>query len=106
VIESELPQFSSLSFEEAVRLFRSWGFQVESGPRPEEVTLIIETPGHRTYCVHPACLLPQMAAVALRVRMQNGTMYTVSSALRQGERRKADSTIAPLPVENPPMVLP
>jgi hypothetical protein len=41
-----------LSFEDAVRLFKQWGFQVEPGPRPEEVTLILEGPGHRTYAVY------------------------------------------------------
>jgi hypothetical protein len=105
VIQSELPQFSSLSFEEAVRLFRSWGFQVEPGPRPEEVTLILEAPDHRTYCVHPACVLPQMAAVALCVRMQNGAMYQVSGKLRQAGQRTVGSTITPVPTGNASMVL-
>lgn len=48
-----------------------WGFQVEPGPRPEEVTLILEGPGYRTYIVYEARMLPQIAAVALRVRWQN-----------------------------------
>ena len=64
----------ALSFEDAVRLFKLWGFQVEPGPRPEEVTLILEGPGYRTYIVYEARMLPQIAAVALRVRWQNGTM--------------------------------
>ncbi len=61
----------SVSFEEAVRLFKEWGFLVEPGPQPEDVTLILEGPGHRTYSVHPASELAQMATVALRVRRRN-----------------------------------
>jgi hypothetical protein len=60
-----------LSFEGAVRLFKQWGFQVEPGPRPEEVTLILEGPGHRTYAVYEASILPQIAAAALDIRWQN-----------------------------------
>jgi len=60
-----------LSFEGAVRLFKQWGFQVEPGPHPEEVTLILEGPGHRTYVVYEASMLPQIAAVALDIRWQN-----------------------------------
>jgi hypothetical protein len=60
-----------LSFEDAVRLFKQWGFQVEPGPRPEEVTLILEGPGHRTYAVYEASMLPQIASVALDIRWQN-----------------------------------
>ncbi len=67
---SDSATFNSLSLEDAVQLFKQWGFQVEPGPRPEEVTLIIDAPDHRTYCVHPANMLPHMAAVALRVRRQ------------------------------------
>ena len=63
-----------LSFEDAVRLFKLWGFQVEPGPRPEEVTLILEEPDHRTYAVYQAEMLPQIAAVALQVRWRNGAM--------------------------------
>ena len=100
--ESELPLFSSLSFEDAVRLFKSWGFQVEPGPRPEEVTLIIDAPDHRTYGVHPARMLPQMAAIALRVRMQNGTMYEASHQLRQIGQWALNSTTTPLPIGNAP----
>ena len=96
----ESPLFSSLSFEDAVRLFKIWGFQVEPGPRPEEVTLIIEASDHRTYCVHPACLLPQMAAVALRVRMQNGAMYEASHQFRQTGQQALNSPMLPLPVGN------
>ncbi len=80
--------FSSLSFEEAVGLFKDWGFLVEPGPRPEEVTLIVEAPDHRTFGVYPAALLPHLAAVSLRIRWQNGAMYEASSLLRQ-ERQPA-----------------
>jgi hypothetical protein len=62
----------AVSFEEAIRLFKEWGFLVEPGPRPEEVTLILEGPDYRSYSVHPASELAPMAAVALRVRQRNG----------------------------------
>lgn len=61
-----------LTYSEAVSLFEHWGFQVESGPREGEVTLILETPDSRTCVVHPREMLPQMAAVALVVRWRNG----------------------------------
>ena len=61
------------SFEDAVKLFKEWGFEVEPGPRPEQVTLILEGPDYRTYSVYEAHMLPQIAAVALRVRWNNGT---------------------------------
>ena len=64
--------FKPLSFEDAVKLFKKWGFQVEPGPRPEEVTLILEGPDYRMYSVYEARMLPQIADVALRVRCQNG----------------------------------
>jgi hypothetical protein len=63
--------FKSLSFEEAIELFRQWGFGVESGPRPGEVTLIAEGDDYRTSVVYEARLLPQVAAVALCVRWRN-----------------------------------
>jgi hypothetical protein len=56
----------------AVLLFRQWGFLVEPGPGPEEVTLIVEGPDYRTYSVHDVDLLPQMAMVALQVGWANG----------------------------------
>jgi hypothetical protein len=105
VTKPELPMFSSLSFEDAVRLFKSWGFQVEPGPRPEEVTLILDAPDHRTYGVHPASILPQLAAAALRVRFLNGAMYQASSKLRQACQRGLDGTVATLPTGNAPLVL-
>jgi hypothetical protein len=64
----------SLSFEEAVQLFRQWGFQVEPGPQPGEVTLVVEGVDYRTYAVYEAHLLPQIAGVALRVRQQNAVL--------------------------------
>jgi hypothetical protein len=105
VTKPELPLFSLLSFEDAVRLFKSWGFQVEPGPRPEEVTLILVEPDHRMYSVHPASILPQMAAVALRARFLNGAMYETSSQLRQASQGGRGSTIAPLPAGNASLVL-
>jgi hypothetical protein len=68
---TEVSVLKPLSFESAVRLFKQWGFQIEPGPRPEEVTLILEGPGHRTYAVYEADMLPQIAAVAQRIRWQN-----------------------------------
>jgi hypothetical protein len=65
------PNLSSpLSFEEAVRLFQEWGFRVEPGPLPEEVTLIIDAPDHRNYSVYPAVMLPDIATAALDVRQR------------------------------------
>ncbi len=68
------PRAFSLSFEDAVRLFKLWGFLVEPGPRPEQVTLILEQPGARTYTVYEARLLPAIAAEGLRVRWLNGSL--------------------------------
>lgn len=69
-----IPTFESLSLEDAIRLFRSWGFQVEPGPRPEEITLVLNEPDYRTTSVCNASMLPAIAAVALRVRWQNGML--------------------------------
>ena len=96
----ELPLFNPPSFEDAVRLFKSWGFQVEPGPRPEEVTLILDEPDCRVTSVHPACLLPELAAVALRVRFLNGAMYEASGKLRQAGQWGLDSTTAPFSTGN------
>ena len=60
------------SFERAVRLFLQWGFLVERGPRHREVTLILEGPDYRSCYVYDVDRLPQIAAVALRVRLANG----------------------------------
>jgi hypothetical protein len=63
-----------LSFEDAVKLFKGWGFEVEPGPQPNEVTLILEEDGCRTYAVHPATVLPEIAKTALYIRWRNGSM--------------------------------
>jgi hypothetical protein len=68
------PDFETLSFEEAVRLFKEWGFLVEPGPRPEEVTLVIEGAAHRSYHVFEAAELPRLAAVILRTRWRAGAI--------------------------------
>lgn len=68
------PDFQKLSFEEAVQLFKEWGYFVEQGPCPEEVTLILEGPDHRSYYVCESAQLPQMAETILHVRWRNGTM--------------------------------
>jgi len=73
---ASVPSFQSFSFEEAIRLFKQWGFVVEPGPRPEEVTLILEGPGCRTYSVYDAQMLPQIAATALGARWQSGALTT------------------------------
>ena len=73
-----------LSFEDAVRLFKGWGFQVEPGPHPEEVTLILQGDNYRTYAVHPAKMLPEIAKVALHIRWRNGTMLRDTENLRVG----------------------
>lgn|GEM_PF-4305607 len=70
-----------LSFEDSVRLFQRLGFRVEPGPRPEQVTLIIDAPDHRTYAVFEAAMLPDIAAVALEARLQ--------AAASEGEARLA-----------------
>ncbi len=76
MVVSKCPSFDSLSFEDAVRLFSRWGFQVEPGPRPDQVTLITREPDCRTYCVCPADQLTELAATALRVRYSNGALST------------------------------
>ena len=70
------PNFETLSFEEAVRLFKEWGFLVEQGPRTEEVTLILEGPAHRSYCTCQPEELVEMAGVILRLRLRTGAMMT------------------------------
>lgn len=62
------PNLEKLSFEKAVQLFKEWGFLVEQGLRPEDVTLILDGPTHRSCYVYTAAQLPQLAAAALRVR--------------------------------------
>lgn len=70
------PDFEKLSFEKAVQLFKEWGFLVEQGPRPEEVTLILEGPAHRSYYVCELEKLLEMAASVLRVRWCTGAVMT------------------------------
>jgi hypothetical protein len=69
------PYFETLSFEKAIRLFEGWGFLVEPGPGMEEVTLVLERPAHRSYCVYKTAQLPQIAAAALRVRWRTGALF-------------------------------
>ncbi|MCL4488255.1 MAG: hypothetical protein M1570_09015 [Chloroflexi bacterium] len=73
--ESPIPSFDKLSFEEAIRILKGWGFQVEPGPRPEEVSLITKAEDHCTFSVHPAEMLTSVVAAALRVRWQNGILF-------------------------------
>ena len=68
--------FEKLSFEKAVQLFRGWGFLVQPGPRNWEVTLMLEGPTHRSYCVCEPEQLPEMATVILRQRLRTGAMRT------------------------------
>ncbi len=68
------PDFEKLSFEKAVQLFKDWGFLVERGPRPGELTLILEGPNHRSCCVCQPEQLMEMAATILRVRWRTGAI--------------------------------
>ena len=68
------PDFEKMPFEKAVQLFKGWGFLVEQGPRPGEVTLILEAPAHRSYCVCEPEKLPEMAVAVLRVRWRTDAM--------------------------------
>lgn len=61
----------SLSFEDAIQLFKMWGFTVEPGPRPAEVSLIIAGADFRTCIVYDAHRLTQIAHAALQVRWQS-----------------------------------
>ena len=70
------PDFEKLSFEKAVQLFKGWGFLVEQGPRPGEVTLILEGPTHRSCHVCEPEKLLKMASGILRVRWWAGAMMT------------------------------
>jgi hypothetical protein len=65
------PYFETLSFENVIQLFKGWGFLVEPGPGTEEVTLVLERPAHRSYCVYKTGQRPQIAAAALRVRWRS-----------------------------------
>ena len=81
--------FAKMSFERAVQLFQEWGFRVEEGPGHEEVTLILEGPGHRSYYVYEVARLPQIAAAALRVRSNTGTKK--ASALDAQQKLSCDT---------------
>ena len=61
-VAAGLPTFRSLSFEDSVRLFKQWGFQVEPGPRPEQITVILEGSDFRAVSVYDAQILPEIAA--------------------------------------------
>ncbi len=61
--------FEKLSFEKAVELFEGWGFLVQQGPRATEVTIILEGPTHRCYCVCEPEQLAEMAGAILRHRL-------------------------------------
>ena len=69
---------SYLTFEEAVHLFEQWGFEIEAGPRAEEVTLLLRSDESCTYSVQERWMLPPMAEAALAVRWRNGTVQVVS----------------------------
>jgi hypothetical protein len=64
--------FEKLSFEKAVQLFKEWGFLVEPGPRPGEVTLILEGSTYRSCYVCDPENLQEMAAAVLSVRWCTG----------------------------------
>ena len=95
--------FSSLLFEDAIRLFMAWGFQVEPGPRPGEVTLVIDVPDCRTYALHPANLFAQVTAVTLRVRWRNSAMFSVTGEQRKEKARGLDLTTIPSPFRTWPV---
>ena len=99
----ESTMFSSLLFEDAIRLFLAWGFQVEPGPRPDEVTLIIDAPDYRAYAVHPANLFAQVAAVTLRVRWRNGAIFSVTGKQRKEKAKGLDLTTIPSPFRTWPV---
>ena len=68
------PDFEKLSFEKVVQLFKGWGFLVEQGPRPGEVTLILEGPPRRSYYVCETETLLEMAEGILCLRWRSGAM--------------------------------
>ncbi|MBN1872592.1 MAG: hypothetical protein JXA33_00040 [Anaerolineae bacterium] len=63
-----------LTYQEAINLFKQWGFQVEPGPRTGEVTLLLKNDDGCTYSVQEQAMLPKIAAVILAVRWRNGKM--------------------------------
>ena len=73
---------AKLSFEEAVKLFKEWGFLVQQGPRTGEVSLIVEAPNYRSYCVCQPEELAEMATAVLRQRLRTGALMTPVLDLR------------------------
>lgn len=63
-----------LTFDEAVSLLEHWGFEVQPGPRPSEVTVLLVGPDFRTYAVYETALLPTMAEIMLQVRLCNNRL--------------------------------
>ncbi len=94
---------SFLPFEEAIKLFMAWGFQMEPGPRPDEVTLIFDAPDYRAYAVHPANLFAQVAAVTLRVRWRDGDRFSVTGDQRMDNMGGLDLTTIPSPFRTWPV---
>jgi len=103
VLEIGSTMFSFLPFEDAIKLFMAWGFQMEPGPRPDEVTLIIDAPDYRAYTVHPAYLFAQVAAVTLRIRWRNGAMFSVTGDQRRDKAGGLDLTTIPSPFRTWPV---
>jgi len=95
--------FSALPFEDAIKLFMAWGFQVEPGPRPDEVTLIMDAPDYRTYAEHPTNLFAQIAAVTLCVRWRNGAMFSVAGKQHKQKAKGLDLTTIPSPFRTWPV---
>jgi hypothetical protein len=54
----------------------------------------LEGNDHRTYAVYEADMLPDIAAVALRVRWQNGAMTDVTTITDQPEHKAVFSILA------------
>ena len=95
--------FSSIPFEDAIKLFMAWGFQVEPGSRPDEVTLIMDALDYPTYTVLPADLFAQVAAVTLRIRWCNGAMFSVAGKQRKEKAKGLDLTTIPSPFRTWPV---
>ncbi len=69
-----MSQQQYFAFKKAVQLFKEWGFLVEQGPRPGEVTIILEGPDHRSYHVCQPEQVVEMAETILRVRYCTGVV--------------------------------
>jgi len=103
MMEIASTMFSFLPFEDAIKLFMAWGFQVEPGPRPDEVTLIIDALDYPTYTMLPADLFAQVAAVTLRIRWCNGAMFSISGTQRREKAEGLDLTTIPSPFRTWPV---